>query len=144
MLVKELLAQKGSGVVTVRPELVVSSVLNDFRFHQIGALVVSVDGETLLGMLTERDVVLGLLLHGKRLLDMPVRAAMSTGVATCDPGQSLAAILRTMTDRRARHLPVVEADRLVGVVSIGDVVKVRLDEAELENRVLRDLYHSHR
>ena len=143
MLVSQILEAKGHDVVTVGPDQPIWAVLRSFRLHGIGALVVVGEDGVLLGLLGERDIVNGLTTRGKKILDLTVREVMSTSVPTCAPSDSITASMRTMTDKRARHLPVVEAGKLCGLVSIGDVVKARLDDFELENRVLRDMARSH-
>jgi CBS domain-containing protein len=100
--------------------------------------VTDADGN-LLGILSERDLVDGLLIWGRRMLDLRVQDAMTTAVPTCAPGDSVARVMRLMTDQRTRHLPVVEGGVVAGLISIGDVVKARLDDVELENKVLRGI-----
>jgi CBS domain-containing protein len=100
--------------------------------------VVSEDGTTVLGMISERDILRGLAEHGTKLLSSPVSQPMTTAVLTCTLGDSIAAVIARMTRHCVRHLPVVEGGRLCGIVSIGDVVKHRLDELELEANVLRE------
>jgi CBS domain-containing protein len=94
-------------------------------------------------MISERDVVNCMAERGPACIETPVEAAMTRRVITCAPDDSIAAIARTMTTNRIRHLPVVDGGRLAGIVSVGDVVKARLDEMELEAGVLRDLAMSH-
>lgn len=145
MKVEELLETKGSQVIRVRPDIPLWGALGKFRSHEIGALVVSEMPGTIDGMLSERDVVAGLLRHGAGLLDLTVRDVMSDDVPLCAPDDTIATVMQIMTTRRTRHLPVVDdGGGLRGIVSIGDVVKARLDEADLENRVLRDLHASRR
>jgi CBS domain-containing protein len=141
MLVKEILDAKGHEVVTVDSGQPIWTVLRSFQVHHIGALVV-VEGGRPIGLLGERDVVTGLIRWGKKVLDLTVRDVMSTPLPTCDPRTSIGTAMRTMTDRRTRHLVVMEGGQVVGIVSIGDVVKARLDDVELENRVLRDRVRS--
>ena len=142
MLVKQVLDAKGHEVVTVEPDRPIWAVLRSFRRHGIGALVV-VDEGKVVGLLGERDIVGGLITSGKRALDMTVREVMTTTVATCKPSTSIASAMLTMTNQRTRHLPVVDDGELVGIISIGDVVKARLDDAALENQVLREMVRTH-
>jgi CBS domain-containing protein len=114
------------------------------RMQNVGALVVCRDGEKVEGVLSERDLVRGLAKHGADLLEMSVVAVMSRNVPTCTPDDSLAFVMDQMTRTRQRHLPVVVDGRLCGIVSIGDVVKHRLEEMELETHVLRDAYLTRR
>jgi CBS domain-containing protein len=104
----------------------------------IGALVVSSDGRTVEGIVSERDVARGLHERGAALLADPVASVMTAQVHTCPPDASVHSLAQTMTDHRVRHVPVVEDGVLVGIVSIGDVVKARLDELEEERRQLVD------
>lgn len=143
MMVKEVLKRKGTTVVTVGPEEGIWAVLRRFRMHGIGALVVVDDQDRLLGLLTERDLVNGLVARGKHLLDLRVRDAMSTAVPTCRSSDSVGKVMVMMTDQRTRHLPVIDDGELCGIISIGDVVKARLDDVELENKVLRDMARAH-
>jgi len=100
--------------------------------------VVSSDGAAVSGIVSERDVARGLHEHGANLLSMPVSALMTTDVSTCDPHDDIPSVARIMTNRRFRHLPVVVGGTLVGIVSIGDVVKKRIDQLETETDQLRE------
>jgi CBS domain-containing protein len=138
MKVADILSAKGSRVVTVLPGETIANLANRLQIEQVGAMVVSRDGVTVEGMISERDIVAGLAEHGAALPGMTVSSLMARAVTTCSPDDSIADISRTMTRRRVRHLPVVRGGRLVGIVSLGDVVKHRLDEMEMEANVLRD------
>lgn len=140
MRVQEILASKGSAVETVRPDAKMLVAVHRMRMQNVGALVVSRDGERVDGVLSERDVVRGLTTRGAGLLEMSVVAVMSRTVPTCAPGDSLTTVMAQMTRTRNRHIPVVEGGRLCGIVSVGDVVKRRLEDMELETNVLRDAY----
>lgn len=141
MKVHDVLRAKGEEVETIRPDAKVLIAVHRMRMQNVGALVVSRDGERVEGVLSERDVVRGLTRHGADLLDMSVVAIMSRTVPVCSPDDSLVLVMDQMTRTRNRHVPVVDAaGRLCGVVSIGDVVKNRLEEMELETNVLRDAY----
>jgi CBS domain-containing protein len=137
MNVEAILRGKGRTVATIRPDQTIAAALAALRDRNIGALVVSEDGEGVDGILSERDVVHGLADHGSALLALNVADAMTRPVATCKPTDSVADLMAEMTNRRIRHLPVVHDGRLVGIVSIGDLVKNRLDEIEYEARSLR-------
>ena len=139
MKVQDILRAKGGEVETIRPDAKVLMAVHRLRMQNIGALVVSRDGERVEGVLSERDVVRGLTRHGAELLDMSVVAVMSRA-PVCAPDDSLASVMGQMTRTRNRHLPVVKDGVLCGIVSIGDVVKHRLEEMELETNVLRDAY----
>lgn len=145
MKVQDVLMAKGQAVETIRPDAKVLIAVHRMRMQNVGALVVSRDGEKVEGVLSERDVVRGLTRHGADLLDMSVVAVMSRTVPVCAPDDSLAGLMAVMTRSRNRHVPVVDGSgRLCGIISIGDVVKHRLEEMELEANVLRDAYLTRR
>jgi CBS domain-containing protein len=136
--IRHLLRRKGADVATIPPELSVRDALAVLADRGIGALVISSDGRTVDGILSERDVARGLHEHGAGLLADPVSAVMTAEVHTCRPDVSVHDLAKLMTDRRVRHVPVLEDGVLVGIVSIGDVVKARLDELEAERAQLVD------
>jgi CBS domain-containing protein len=138
MRVSSILKAKGTHVETTRPDTTLFSVVWARKTKGIGALVVSEDGATPLGVVSERDIVRGLTEHGPQLLGLPVSRVMTSPVITCAPEDTVTALMARMTRHRIRHLPVLEGGRLRGIVSIGDVVKHRLDELELEANVLRE------
>jgi CBS domain-containing protein len=140
MRVADILDQKGRAVATTTPDATLLRVAAELRLRGIGALVVSADGEHLDGLIAESDLVHGLARFGHAVLDMHVRDLMRRGVPTCTPNDTVHHVMTEMTRWRARHLPVLEHGTLCGIVSIGDVVKIRLDAAEQELTVLRDAY----
>ncbi len=140
MKVEHILHNKGGDVEVVRPEAKVVMAVHRMRMQNVGALVVTRDEGRVEGVLSERDIVRGLARHGADLLDMSVVAVMSRNVPLCAPGDSLTSVMAQMTRTRNRHVPVVEDGRLCGIVSLGDVVKHRLEEMELQANVLRDAY----
>jgi CBS domain-containing protein len=142
MKVEALLAQKGTFVATAQPLQRVRSAVATLVQHRIGALVVSSDDRTVEGIVSERDIVRGLDRSGTEVLDAPIQSIMSSHVQTCAPDDDLASLMEIMTARRIRHLPVVHEGVLGGIVSIGDVVKARVDELELERQVLDDYIHA--
>jgi len=142
--VAAILKAKGTSVATTPPEATVSTVVWDLRSKGIGALVVSQDGTTLLGLISERDIIHALAEHGARLPGLRVSQLMTRSVVTCTPEDSITTVMALMTRHRVRHIPVVEAGRLRGIVSIGDVVKHRLDELEMEANVIREAYIARR
>ncbi|HEV2758580.1 MAG TPA: CBS domain-containing protein [Acidimicrobiales bacterium] len=144
MKVEDILRNKGSVVETIRPDAKVLMAVHRMRMQNVGALVVSRDGERVDGVLSERDIVRGLTNHGAGLVEMSVVAVMSRSVPTCAPGDSLTSVMSQMTRTRNRHVPVVDDGRLCGILSVGDVVKHRLEEMELETNVLRDAYLTRR
>jgi len=138
MSVESILKAKGPRVETTRPDTTLYTILWDMKLKGIGALVVSEDGATVLGLISERDIVRGLAEHGAKLLTLPVSQLVTSPVVTCTPRESITAVMARMTLHRVRHLPVVDLGKLCGIVSIGDVVKHRLDELELEANILRE------
>jgi CBS domain-containing protein len=137
MNVDGILRNKGRLVAMIRPNETIAAAVAALREHNVGALVVSEDGESVDGIISERDLVHGLGEHGGALLSLPVAEVMTHRVATCAPEDSVADLMAEMTNRRIRHFPVVCDGRLCGIVSIGDLVKSRLDEIEYEARSLR-------
>ena len=143
MKVSEILKGKGSRVVTVAPHTSVGDLARRLKLEGIGAAVVSRDGQRVDGIVSESEIVRSLAEHGTRLLDKTVGDIMLMSVVTCTAEDSVKEVARRMTQHRVRHLPVLENGRLAGIVSIGDVVKSRLDEMELEASVLRDYIVAH-
>lgn len=139
MTVRSILGAKGSRVETIQPEATVVTAVHRLVTMGIGALVVSDDGELVGGLLAERDVVRGLAKHGSRLMNMRVGEVMSKGVPVCTPDDTISSAMAEMTRSRNRHLPVVDNGRLCGLISVGDLIKHRLEEMELEALVLRDV-----
>ena len=142
MNVEAILNGKGRSVMTIAPEASIGDAVDLLRQKGIGALVVSSDGAAVAGILSERDIVHALAERGAGLLELKVSALMTRHVFTCKPGDSIAELMAEMTERRIRHLPVVANGRLAGIVSIGDVVKNRLDEIEAEASSLRQFITS--
>ncbi len=140
MRVADILHHKGREVETIRPEAKVLMAVHRMRMQNVGALVVSRDGARVEGVLCERDIVRGLARHGADLLDMSVVAVMSRNVPLCSRADSLTSVMAQMTRTRNRHIPVVDGGTLCGIVSVGDIVKHRLEETELEASALRNAY----
>lgn len=138
MSVDLILKSKGSNVFAIRPEHSVSDAAALMSNKRVGVAIVCDAKGRLQGVISERDIVAGITQYGKGVLDMPVRNIMSSPVVTCTPQDTVKGIMETMTKRRIRHLPVVDGDDVVGIVSIGDAVNYRLHEAEVEKAVLRD------
>lgn len=138
MSVETILKTKGSTVYSVRPEHAVSDAAALMSAKKVGVALVCDGKGRLHGVISERDIVTGITQFGKGLLDMPVRNIMTSPVVTCTPADTAKGILEVMTKRRIRHLPVVDGDDILGIVSIGDAVNYRLNEAEMEKAVLRD------
>jgi CBS domain-containing protein len=132
VLVSDLIKRKGSVVTKASPETTVAALLDLLAEHRIGAVVVSADGGVD-GIVSERDVVRALRTAGAALLDAPISTVMTSDVVVTGPGDTVEDMMRLMTDRRIRHVPVVTQDgRLAGIISIGDVVKSRIDELEAD------------
>jgi CBS domain-containing protein len=140
MIVEMILRAKGRQTETIFPEATVPMVIDRLTTQGIGALVVTSDGEHVQGVVSERDLVRGFARHGERLFGMQAAEIMSRRVPLCTSRDSVKHVMAEMTRTRQRHLPVVEDGKLVGIVSIGDVVKSRLEEIEMETAVLRDAY----
>ena len=136
MRIRDILRRKGDAVATVRPGSTVRELLATLAEHNIGAVVVSPDGVAIVGIASERDVVRHMHRRGAALLDAPVSEIMTAEVRTCGPDDAVDGLRHVMTERRIRHVPVVVNDRLVGIVSIGDIVKSAIDELETEREYL--------
>ena len=136
MRISDILRGKGERVVTVTPDTNVERLLAVLAEHKIGAVVVSREGSTVEGIVSERDIVRALAARGASVLTEPVTAIHTAEVQTIAPDAALADVERLMTERRFRHVPVVVDGRLRGIVSIGDVVKRRIDELETERTTL--------
>jgi CBS domain-containing protein len=132
MRISDVVRRKGTVVVTVRSDDTVERLLALLEEHKIGALVVSDDGETVSGIVSERDVVRHLHHDGAEILRAPVSQIMTSDVKTCTPDVPIEELARTMTDHRIRHIPVLVDGRLHAIVSIGDIVKQRIDELQAE------------
>ncbi len=131
MRISDVLRAKGGQVVTVEPDITVRDLVAVLAEHNIGAVVVATDPTNLLGIVSERDIVRGLG-TGAEVLDRPVESIMTTDVQSCEPDETVDALMHLMTDRRIRHVPVMVDGGLGGIISIGDVVKSRIGELEFE------------
>ncbi len=136
MRIADLLRHKGSDVATVSPGISVAGLLEDLARHNIGAMVVCDDTGALVGIVSERDVVRRLDERGAELLHAPVSEIMTTSVVTCEPTENVDTLASIMTERRIRHMPVVSGGDLVGLVSIGDVVRSRIEQLESDREQL--------
>jgi CBS domain-containing protein len=144
MRIESILRTKGEDVATIMPGATVPEAVAALAERGIGALVVSSDGSRIEGILSERDLARGLARHGSGVVELTVRHLMTGEVTTCVASDTVDHLMATMTDHRIRHVPVVDDDRLVGIVSIGDIVKSRLGELEQENTTLHDYIASGR
>lgn len=137
MNVNAILRSKGSDILSVGPDDTIAEAARLLALHRIGALLVMRDRQ-LAGIISERDIVRGIASKGNDCLDMPVRLLMTSDLVTCSPEDSVTHLMGLMTENRIRHLPVLRKGELVGMLSIGDVVKVRVKEVENEAQALRD------
>ena len=142
MNVETILRNKGNWVATIRPDATIADAVDMLHRERIGAIVVSEDGNSVDGILSERDIVIALAEQAADLLSLTVGKIMTRDVVTCEPGDTVGELMAEMTNRRVRHLPVVADGRLCGIVSIGDLVKNRLDEVEFEAQSLRSFIAS--
>ncbi|HKV16814.1 MAG TPA: CBS domain-containing protein [Reyranella sp.] len=136
MFVSDILAEKGSLVFSARPQATVAQVAGQLSTHRIGSVLVLQDNEVI-GVVSERDLVRAMAEHGGAALDMEARQVMTREVVTCDPDDTIEQVMATMTRGRFRHLPVMRHGELLGLVSIGDVVKARLTETQVEAEALK-------
>jgi CBS domain-containing protein len=139
MNVASILESKRPGIKTISPDETVLVFAGQLEAERIGAMIVSADGKSLDGIISERDLAYGLAVHREKLPRLRVSELMTKSVVVCSPEDSIAKIMNIMSQRRIRHLPVKQGDRLVGMISIGDVLKHRLSEMEMESNVLRDV-----
>ena len=142
MKVGKIVDAKGRSVVTIRPDTSILTAVHRLALERIGALVVSEDGQRVAGIISERDIVRAVAEGGPELLSSARRVAevMTRNVFTCTSEDTVKHVMGEMTRRRVRHLPVIDGGKLAGIVSIGDIVKNRLEEVELEADVLRGAY----
>ncbi len=137
MTVQRILDEKGAHAPFVKPNASISDVLEMLESEDVGALIVSTDGVTIDGIISERDVVRGLRSFGSTILDHAVEDVMVTDVITCTADDPISSVIRQMDERQIRHMPVVDDGKLAGIVSIRDVVKLRLGEVESESNSMR-------
>jgi CBS domain-containing protein len=138
MTVKAILSRKGTDVVTVEPKASLTETVKMLASKRIGAVVVTGPDRRVIGILSERDIVRAIGERGPQVLDETVDSVMTRKVVTCAEADTVAAIMEQMTAGKFRHLPVVEDGRLAGIISIGDVVKSRLEEIEKESAALKE------
>lgn len=145
MNVQSILGRKGTDVATIRQDASLADAAAELRDRGIGALVVSPDGSTIHGIISERDIVRALANHGATALGRTVGSTMSAAVTTCGSGDALEQLMAQMTEHRIRHVPVVdERGTLGGIISIGDVVKSRLGQLQQDNQALADYLYQGR
>ncbi len=137
MTVLAILESKGRGVETIRPSKTISDAIDVLAQKRIGALVVVDDERKIVGIVSERDIIRSVSADGAGVLDAPVSAIMTRSVVCCDEAETMDCVMSRMTRGRFRHLPVEQNGRLAGIVSIGDVVKARIEEVEREAEDMR-------
>lgn len=143
MLVSQILRSKAPGVITIVPEASLREAAELLADRRVGALIVSPDGKKVAGIISERDLVRELGKRGTECLDDSVQKVMTRQIYGCKPEDQADQVLRIMTDRRFRHMPVMQGDEMIGVISIGDVVAARLKELETEKDALTGMIMGH-
>ena len=138
MQVGQILGTKGKRVVLATTDMTLREAAQTLEKERIGAMVVTSAGGEIVGIVSERDIVHAMARHGAAVTDKRVSDVMTKGVVTCAPQSSIDDVMREMTSRRFRHLPVLDGGRLAGIISIGDVVKWRLEELEAEASTLKE------
>lgn len=138
MHVSAILRTKGSIIITIKPSETVAAAAHVLHLNKIGAILAVDEEGAIAGVLSERDIVRGLAVHGTNVMDRPVSSLMTARVVTCKPDDTVASVMVRMTEGRFRHMPVIDNGRLIGVISIGDVVKQRIAEYSHEVESLRD------
>ncbi|GJE06546.1 MULTISPECIES: CBS domain-containing protein [Methylobacterium] len=138
MTVARILAEKGSSVVTVKSDETIDTAIHCLAKHSIGAIIVSDTEGEVTGIISERDIMRALAREAGSAFDAPIGRFMTSNVVTCTRSTTIEEVMQTMTEGRFRHLPVVENGRLVGLISIGDVVKRRIAAVEAEHQAMRD------
>jgi CBS domain-containing protein len=142
MTIKTILSTKGGDVISIEPTATLEAAIKTLGTHRIGALLVLGPDRRMIGILSERDIVRVLAEQGAAVLTKPLAQVMTRKVVTCGPTETVGTIMERMTTGKFRHVPVVEQDQVVGIISIGDVVKHRLREMEQESAALRDYIQS--
>ncbi len=143
MTIESILRRKGTDVTTIAPDASIKRAADWLRAKNIGALVVMKE-DAVLGLISEREIVHAFSRHGQEAGSMLVKEVMHYGAVTVSPDESINRVMNLMTHHRVRHMPVLRDGRLAGIISIGDVVRHRLEDLELETNVLRDVYHAAR
>ena len=137
MFVSDILSQKGGLVFTVTPGTTLAQIVQQLSVRRIGSVLVMADTDGVAGIVSERDVVRAMATQGPSALELEAREVMTRDVQTCHPDDSIEQVMEMMTRGRFRHLPVVDRDELIGLISIGDVVKARLEETRHETEALK-------
>ena len=138
MNVSTILKDKGRNIITAGPEVTLLEITKMLARHKIGCIVVTDEDDQIAGIVSERDIVRTIASNGQKALEQPVSICMTKKVVTCRESDTIDQLMSEMTTGRFRHLPVVEEHVLIGLISIGDVVKLRIAEAEMEAAAMRD------
>ena len=138
MIVSQLLKSKGYQVYTVSEETNINEISRILSEKRIGVAVIINESKNVIGIISERDIIRGLSQYGEKVLDMPSKALMTKNVITSGLDSHIHELMREMTNSRIRHMPIVEDEKLVGLISIGDVVKNRVEELQAEGDMLRE------
>lgn len=138
MTVASILAEKGRNVLTARPDTLVSDIVDTLAANKVGAMVLTDDRGAVAGIVSERDIVREIANRGAAVLDQPASACMTSKVVSCSEANTVDQVMNVMTVNRFRHLPVVEDGRLVGIISIGDVVKRKIEQVEQDAEQMRN------
>jgi CBS domain-containing protein len=140
LIVRNIIDSKASPqIFSMKPSDLVRSAVEVLASKRIGAVIISGDGAMVDGILSERDIVRALGTRGVECLDIQIQDLMTSAVIGCHPEDTAMSVMEKMTDGRFRHMPVIEANRMIGVISIGDVVKARINEVQAENAALTDM-----
>jgi len=142
MIIADLLRQKSNDIFKIKTNDSIADAAIALTDRKIGALLVEDDSGKIAGIISERDIVGGMGPHGADLHDVPVSELMTTGLVKCAPGDTVLEAMALMTDRRIRHLPVFDGDELVGLISVGDLVKCRISEVQAEAEAMRQYISS--
>jgi CBS domain-containing protein len=137
MFVSDILSQKGGLVFSVTPDTTAAEVAKQLSVRRIGSVLILNEQSSVVGIVSERDLVRALATHGAKAMELEARQIMTRDVVTCHPDDSIDEVMQTMTSGRFRHIPVVHHGELLGLVSIGDVVKARIEETEHEAEALK-------
>lgn len=143
MNVATILKHKGAGTVQVPPQTTLQEAARVLAEKRIGAALVMGPGDALMGIVSERDIVRAVARHGAACLTKPISSVMTSAVKTCRPADTVDQLMMQMTEGRFRHVPVMDGGRLAGIVSIGDVVKLKIAETELEVSAIREYIAAH-
>src|SRR5688572_29310181 len=137
MFVSDVLSQKGGLVFTVSPGTTVAQIAQQLSTRRIGSVLVMANPDSVAGIVSERDLVRAIAKHGTAAFELLARQVMTRDVVSCNPDDSIDHVMELMTRSRFRHLPVIDRDELIGLISIGDVMKARLEETQHETEALR-------